>query len=291
MFHLEKLNRRKFLHTAAIAAAGVTFLGGEAFAETKDVTVVKLDIPLRRLPPSFDGFTIAELSDFHYERFTIEPIRRAVEIVNRLAPDLVVLCGDFVTRPLFERPKLLVDVAGQAAPCADILSKLSAPEGVYAVLGNHDVVSDSGRITHILAQHHIPVLRNRSVALSRGGDRIWLTGVDDAYNGEPDLGAALRDVPANETTILLVHEPDFADEAALLPVDLQLSGHSHGGQIWIPGLGAPWLPPLGRKYPRGLYRVRDLILYTNIGIGTIHAPIRINSPPEVTLFRLRAWNA
>ena len=86
---------------------------------------------------------------------------------------------------------------------------------------------------------------------------------------------------------MLAHEPDFADEAALTSVDLQLSGHSHGGQIWIPGMGAPWLPPLARNYPRGLYKIENMVLYTNIGIGTIRAPIRINCVPEVTLITLR----
>jgi len=289
LFHLEKLNRRKFLYTAALAAGGMTLLGGDGFAESNDVRVVQMDIALRRLPGSFDGFTIAQLSDFHYELFTSKPISRAVAMVNRLAPDLIALTGDFVTAPLFEKPDTMRKAAWRAAvPCADILSKLAAPEGVYAVLGNHDVLSDSGRITHILAERHIAVLRNRAVVLRRGEEKIWLVGIDDAYLGRPDLGTALRDVPANDTTILLAHEPDYADEASLLPVDLQLSGHSHGGQIWIPGLGAPWLPPMARKYPRGLYRVGDLTLYTNIGVGTIHLPIRLNCPPEITLIRLRA---
>ncbi|MBV9182377.1 MAG: metallophosphoesterase [Acidobacteria bacterium] len=291
LFPLNKLNRRNFLFATALAAGGVTGLAGEGFAETHELKVVKLEIPLERLPRSFDGFTIAQLSDFHYELFTAKPISQAVEMVNRLAPDLVALTGDFVTSPLFEGPRSLRKVAALAAPCAAILSKLRARYGVYAVLGNHDVASDSGRITRILADNEIPVLRNRAIALKRRADRIWLVGLDDAFIGRPDLGEALKEVPADEATILLAHEPDFADEAVLLPIDLQLSGHSHGGQVWIPGLGAPWLPPLARKYPRGLYRIRNLTLYTNIGIGTIHAPIRINCPPEITLIRLRALNS
>ena len=288
MLQLKNLNRRKFLAATALAAGSVSFLGGEGFAESSAVVVVRHDIALARLPRSFDGFTIAQLSDFHYEQFTEKPITEAVAIVNRLAPDLIVLTGDFVTSPLFELPKTLRSAASAAEPCAAILRKLRAREGVYAVLGNHDVAADPGRITRILAGHHIPVLCNRSVALERDGQTMWLVGIDDAFIGHADLAAALRGIPAEETTILLAHEPDFADRAALLPIDLQLSGHSHGGQIWIPGLGAPWLPPLARRYPRGLYQVRDLTLYTNIGIGTIHAPIRLNCPPEVTLLRLRA---
>jgi len=131
-------------------------------------------------------------------------------------------------------------------------------------------------------------LQNRAVRLERDGARIWLAGVDDISKGNPNLPRTLSGIPPGETTILLAHEPDFADQAARYPIDLQLSGHSHGGQVWIPGIGAPWLPTLARKYPRGLYRIEQLILYTNIGIGTIRAPIRINCPPEVTLITLRS---
>src|SRR5215470_689986 len=102
LFHLEKLNRRKFLYTAALGAGGMAFLADDGFAECKELRVVKLDMPLPRLPRSFDGFTIAQLSDFHYELFSKKPITQAVEIVNRLAPDLIVLTGDFVSAPGYE---------------------------------------------------------------------------------------------------------------------------------------------------------------------------------------------
>src|SRR5437879_13384073 len=95
-------------------------------------------------------------------------------------------------------------------------------------------------------------------------------------------------MPPGEPVVLLAHDPDFAEDGVLSPVDLQRSGHSHGGQIWIPGIGAPWRAALGRKYPRGIYRLGNLTLYTNIGIGTIRVPLRINCPPEVTLITLRA---
>jgi predicted MPP superfamily phosphohydrolase len=106
--------------------------------------------------------------------------------------------------------------------------------------------------------------------------------------GKPDLTRTLTSVPKEETVVLLSHEPDFADEATRHSVDLQLSGHSHGGQIWLPIIGAPWLPPFAEKYPRGRYQVGGLTLYTNIGLGTIRVPIRLNCIPEITLFTLRA---
>ena len=154
-------------------------------------------------------------------------------------------------------------------------------------MGNHDAASYPEKIAEALLGYRIPVLRNSSLAIERGTDRVWVAGIDDLLRGEPDLDLTLSRIPRNETTILLAHEPDFADDAAARSVDLQLSGHSHGGQIWIPGIGAPWLPPMARKYPRGLRSIGNLKLYTNIGIGTIRAPIRINCRPEITLITLR----
>ena len=287
LFH-PKLSRRKFLYTGLLGAAGASAFGLDGFVESYRPHLVKLEISLARLPEAFDGFTIAQLSDFHYEEhFSVVPIRKAVEIVNSLKPDLIALTGDFVTVPMFGGRSSKIEAANCAAPCAEILHALQAPMGKFAILGNHDAQAGSTRITGMLRDHGIPILRNRALPLERDTDRLWLIGVDDALRGEPDLGAAIRHIPDNDRRILLAHEPDFADESSLLPIDLQLSGHSHGGQIWIPGIGAPWLPPLSRKYPRGLYKVGNLTLYTNIGIGTIRAPIRINCPPEITLLTLR----
>ena len=270
-----------------LAAAGGSALGADGFVESNYPHVVRMEIPLTRLPEAFDGLTIAQLSDFHYDHFSAVPIRKAVETVQSLKPDLIALTGDFVTVPVLERPTSLRRAASTAAPCAQILQGLQAPMGKFAILGNHDGEAGGVRIARMLSDHGVPVLRNKAVPLERGIDRLWVVGIDDVLRGEPDLGAAIGKIPANEATILLAHEPDFADEASLRPIDLQLSGHSHGGQVWIPGIGAPWLPPLSRKYPRGLYQVGNLTLYTNIGIGTIRAPVRINCPPEITLITLR----
>lgn len=255
--------------------------------ESNHPRLVQIEIPLSRLPRSFDGFRLVQLSDFHYaEHSSAVPIRRSIEIVNSLNPDLIVLTGDFVTVPLLVHALSLNEVVNSVEPCTAILRRLQSPK--YAILGNHDAMSYPGRIVRTLEQSGIRVLRNQSVPLQRGQERIWLAGIDDLLRGQPDAGATISGIPETETTILLAHEPDFADDAALMPVDLQLSGHSHGGQIWIPGIGAPWLPPMARIYPRGIHRIRNLTLYTNIGIGTIRAPIRINCPPEITLITLRA---
>jgi uncharacterized protein len=282
--------RRQFLYTGAVAIAGAATLGMDAYLESYRLQLKRIEIPLRRLPREFDGFTIAQLSDFHYEeKFSAVPIRRSVNLVNNLHPDLVVFTGDFVTVPLVKfGSRAARQAANTAFPCAEILRHIQARHGSFAVLGNHDASSNPALVTDALRSHGIPVLKNSCVPIERGSVRLWLAGIDDALEGRPDLGAATKKIPPSETIVLLAHEPDFAEESVLTAVDLQLSGHSHGGQIWIPGFGAPWLPPLARKYPRGLYKVGNMTLYTNIGIGTIRTPIRINCVPEVTLITLRS---
>ena len=283
------LTRRNFLQIAA----GVVATGGLALAE--DTTVLEpnhpiltaIEVALAKLPAAFDGFTIAQLSDFHYDENSLTPIRAAIEIVNSLHPDVAVLTGDFVTVPALDHGIQKKRAASAAEPCAKLLANLQPRLGMAAVLGNHDVESDAPRITAALQSNGIPVLRNRSIPVEQAGSRIWLSGLDSMLEGHPDLDLAMQGVPAKELVVLLVHEPDFADDAARYPVDLQLSGHSHGGQIWLPVVGAPWLPRFARKYPRGLHRIGSLTLYTNMGLGTIRLPVRLNCPPEVTLFTLR----
>jgi predicted MPP superfamily phosphohydrolase len=281
--------RRQFLYTGAAVVAGVTALGTDGYLESYNLQLSKIEIPLHRLPHQFDGFTIVQLSDFHYEEeFSAIPIRRSVELVNHLHPDLVVLTGDFVTVPMFSFGSQAARTAANAVfPCVAVLSHIQSRMGSFAILGNHDAHSNPALVQSGLRAHGIPLLKNSCVAIEYGGARFWLAGIDDALEGQPDLGAAIEKIPTGEPIILLAHEPDFADEAALTAVDLQLSGHSHGGQIWIPGLGAPWLPPLARNYPRGFYKIENMVLYTNVGIGTIRAPIRINCVPEVTHITLR----
>ncbi len=264
-------------------------MGTDGYLQSYGLQLKRIEIPLARLPEAFDGFTIAQISDFHYEeRFSAVPIRKAVELVNKLGPDLIALTGDFITVPMFEYGWHTYRESGKTAgPCAEALSPLHARAGRFAVLGNHDAYAHADLVTDSLQSHGIPVLKNTAVPIERGSARIWIAGIDDALEAQPDLGLAIKKIPAGETTILLAHEPDFADQAAMSAVHMQLSGHSHGGQIWIPGIGAPWLPPLARNYPRGLYKIQNLTLYTNMGIGTIRAPIRINCVPEVTLITLR----
>ena len=272
-----------------IASAALAVEAKSIITGTEDPRLVSVEIPLVRLPVAWDGLTIVQLSDFHYDPdVTVPPIRKAIEITNGLRPDLIVLTGDFVTVPplskLFHNKK---HAAGVAEPCAALLGQLSAPLGVFAVLGNHDADSDPEFIVGCLQANRIQVLRNRSLPFERQGKRLWLAGVDDVLEGDPDLDLTVKGIPSDEAVVALVHEPDYARRVAEHPVDLQLSGHSHGGQIVLPLVGPPYLPPLGRQYPKGLYQLGQLTLYTNVGLGTIRIPARLNCPPEVTLIKLR----
>lgn len=286
------VTRRRFLQTtaAALGSGSLAIAADGAFLEPAHPQLVRLDVPLARLPKAWDGLTILQLSDFHYDDyFTVIPIRKAIQIANSLQPDLVVLTGDFVTIPAFNDYLHNAKRAGDAAePCAYHLAQLRARLGVFAILGNHDADSDPARVVHALEPRGITVLRNQSIPLERGKARLWLAGIDDPLVGKPDMDSTLGSVPRNEPVVLLSHEPDFADHAAKYPVDLQLSGHSHGGQVWLPIVGAPYLPEMARKYPRGLYQIGGLTLYTNSGLGTIRMPVRFNCPPEVTLFTLKS---
>ena len=270
-----------------MAAAGIAAIAADAMLlEPNRPRLIRKEIALRRWPIRLDGFTIALLSDFHYDPyFSVHPIRKAVDVVNGLHPDLIALAGDFVTVPWFGNVAKGAAVA--AEPCAELLRKLRAPHGVWSVLGNHDVFSDADQVTNALHAAGITTLSNRSVAIEKEGARFWLGGVDDVLGGSADLPGTLRSVPGDEAVVLMAHEPDYADYVAGYPVDLQLSGHTHGGQVRLPFMRPLYLPELAQKYIWGLFKIRTLTLYTTAGIGTVDLPVRWNCPPEITLISLR----
>jgi predicted MPP superfamily phosphohydrolase len=275
--------RRRFL--GAAIGAGLVAVAGDAIVEPNLPRIVRRDLLLPRWPERMNGFKIALLSDFHFDPyFSIHPLHAAVSMVDNLRPDLIVLTGDFVSAPLTGDRRR---GALAAEPCARLLRQMTAPHGLWAVMGNHDDSTDPQHVTRVLESEKIRVLANQSEAIERDGARIWLAGVNDVLSNTADLTKTLLPVSSGEAVILLAHEPDFADYAARFPIDLQLSGHSHGGQIRIPLLPPLYLPPLAKKYILGQYQVGSLALYTNAGLGTIDVPLRFNCPPEITLLTLR----
>jgi predicted MPP superfamily phosphohydrolase len=278
--------RRSFLRTA-IGGLGFATVGGYSFFfEPHSPVVEQVEIFLPRLPEQFNGFKIVQLSDLHYgPHISTADLTGVVEATNELQPDLTVITGDFVSVPLFGDPSR---ARKDAEPCASVLAGLSARAGRFAVLGNHDHSAGADWVATPLNLIGIAVLRNRAVPIESNQARLWVAGVDDVLTHGADLQRALEQVPKNEPTVLLAHEPDYADHVARFNVDLQLSGHSHGGQVRLPLLGAPILPAMARKYPIGLRRVGPLHLYSNRGIGVIDPPARFNCPPEITLLTLRS---
>jgi predicted MPP superfamily phosphohydrolase len=276
------LTRRNFLGLAAGSAAALAFYAGEIARH--ELEIVHLTITLPRLPEAFTGMKIVQISDIHFQEYTEAAFLDAiVRKVNALAPDLVVLTGDFVSsKPLPRRFSVRLGYH-----CAERLSRLTCPLR-YAILGNHDCLVGSHAIIDALHSHGIPVLADSFVPLERNGQRVWLAGIKDVLEERPDLEAALpAGRSAHEPVILLAHEPDFADHAVGRQVDLVLSGHTHGGQILLPMLPPLLLPDMGIKYVHGLFRLSDgMQLYVNRGIGAVTLPFRFRCQPEVTVITL-----
>jgi len=240
------------------------------------VTTVPLTLP--HLDPEFEGYRIAQLSDLHVvEEMPQRYLDRVMRLTNQQQPDLIAITGDLVTN-LPQRYAQRIEAA---------LSQLKAP--TVAVLGNHDHWSNPWIVRLILLGSQVTDLSNSVYTVQRGQAQLHIAGVDDLWAGAADLDQVLLQLPRQGAAILLAHEPDFADVAvATHRFDLELSGHAHGGQIAIPFVGAPVLPPYGKRYPIGQYQIEDLIQYTNRGIGMVSPRVRLNSRPEITVFQLSA---
>jgi uncharacterized protein len=278
-------SRRKFLGLAA--GAGVAAVAADSLViEPNRPIIERKEIALRRWPAQLEGFTIALISDLHYDpHFSAHPLHAAVGMVNDLHPDLIAITGDFVTQPLVSDDD--EKAAAAAEPCAQLVARMRATHGVWAVLGNHDWFTDPIFVSNALRAQGVRILSNSATPIEANGSRFWLAGVNDVMSQTADLHATLSVVPNDEPTVILVHEPDFADRVARHPVDLQLSGHSHGGQVRFPFIPPIYLPHLAKKYYQGLYNIGPLTLYTNRGLGTIVVPVRLNCPPEITWITLR----
>lgn len=259
---------------------------GKGFFDTDDLTIYEEEIVLRSLPRAFDGIRIVQISDIHAGSWrSPDPFRRARAMIEQLKPDVLVITGDFVN---FD-PKELEFIRRD-------LVRLRADVGVFASLGNHDHYcspQNHSLLRSMISNSGIKLLVNTNVPLTVNGETIYLLGTDNTGLGQnfADLPAALVGVEPGAPTILLAHDPTFWDKQVRrkAPVDLMLSGHTHGGQVGIHFLGVELsVAQVVYKQWAGLYRDGEQYLYVNRGLGTVGPPIRIGIPPEITVLTLRS---
>ena len=268
--------------------AGLTAITGLGYitqVEPAWLDIVHLRVRLRRLPAAFSGLRVVQISDIHLGGWMDrERLDEVVQAVLAEAPDLVAITGDFLIGRGWDehRQKALKDLSRALVPLVEFCPTL-------AVMGNHDYWTDSERVRDMLRATEIIELSNSVYTLKRGVAQFHIAGVDDVYEDCDRLDKVLAQLPADGAAMLLCHEPDFADKSAATGrFDLQISGHTHGGQIVIPFIGPIHTPRHGHKYPLGMYQVGNMIQYTNRGAGMARLPVRFNCRPEITVFTLEA---
>ena len=283
---MKKFNRRSFLKRSFIYITTIfcSLAGGRYYMKDIEPSwVEKTNFtylhPL--IPESFHNIRIVQFSDTHIGfQYGLSDLEKTVETIQSLNPDIICFTGDLMDNP---------NLYQETEDIKTILSKLEAPLGKYAVFGNHDHGGYGTEIyKEIMSNSGFSLLVNESNLITQGdGSQIVISGVDDAMLGKPNLDTSLPKQADNLFTILMSHAPDYADYARQYPVQLQLSGHSHGGQIQIPILGAVVTPPFAEKYREGAYTTGNLALYVNRGLGTTRIPYRLFSRPEITVIDLQ----
>ncbi|WP_019535716.1 metallophosphoesterase [Paenibacillus ginsengihumi] len=281
------MTRRKFIKrsirlAAALMVAPASGFGYARWVEPGWLETVSVDVKLPRLPQAWDGMRIIQFSDLHLGFYLhAEDLPPLVATINRLQPGLICFTGDLLDHP--------IDRAERTA-AAKALAELHAPYGKYAVLGNHDYGGRPENAASLLSEAGFQVLRNGLARLEHPGGAFCIAGVEDSVKGIPDLGGALWGSRDEEFKLLLAHCPDFALTAANFPVDLQLSGHSHGGQVRIPFYGHVVTPLEAKHFVQGMYSLNNgkLQLYVNRGIGMSLLPVRFFCRPELTVITLRS---
>jgi len=264
-----------FSPTVIRGALRLSGLYGRARRNAADVQVRHHDIVVPALPAAFDGFTILQISDLHVD-MNEGAMRRLNELLPDLRYDLCVLTGDY-------RGKTFGPYDATIEGMARMRAHIAGP--AYAVLGNHDTI----RMVPALETMGIRMLLNETLPLVRGAARLHLAGIDDAHYYRVDnIEKAASPIPDGEFSILLSHTPEIYRQAAHAGFDLMLSGHTHGGQICLPGAIPITLDAtLPRRMGSGAWRYRRMVGYTSVGVGSCIVAVRINCPPEITLHRLR----
>jgi predicted MPP superfamily phosphohydrolase len=270
-------SRRAWLRRAAAATCAAVGAGAAyPLLEAKWCGIRRLRLAVPDLPPAFHGRTLVFLADLHHGPFTpLSYIRRVVAQVNAIRPDLIALGGDYVSG----RPYI--------APCIAELAGLRARWGTVAVLGNHDHWNGTSRCRAALDAAGITRLDNTGVWIEHAGDRLRIGGVGDLWTDRQDLAAALGSAREGDAVIVLSHNPDFVEEIDDPRVGLVLSGHTHGGQVVLPGFEVHWAPTrFGAKYLRGLCQGPVAPVFVTSGVGTTGPPVRLFCPPEIVAITL-----
>lgn len=242
--------------------------------------LVNVNVKINDLPFTFHNYRIINLTDIHLGQWiSPEYLNGVADYVNSLNPDMITLTGDYVSYIL----------EGYENDLLDSFKKLKAKDGKFAVLGNHDHWAGAEEIRKILKKSNIVDLSNDVFTIEKDGEKLNISGVDSLTVGADDLDKVLEKLPHDGASILLVHEPDFAKISSKTNrFDLQMSGHSHGGQLVIPGVKTtPFRCSYSIKYPVGAYKVKNMIQYTSKGLGTNSFWIRVNCKPEITQFYLK----
>ncbi len=278
---------RQLLSTAKLdfLLLGVSGLSSAFFVPSNWLKVETLHLKLGRLAPAFSGLRVALISDIHMGGWMNKTrLQQVAGSVLAQRPDVLFITGDFLLgRGFTESSKQWIE------DLRAVLSPLARAVPSFAVLGNHDYWTKPEAIREMLCCSGIRDLTNTVFTLTRAGEHLHLCGVDDIQAGRVRLNDAIAQLSDSGAAILLAHEPDFATQSAATgKFDLQVSGHTHGGQIVLPFYGPPILPYLGKKYPSGLYKVKDMFQYTNRGVGMDKFAVRFNCPAELTLFILES---
>ena len=271
------MHRRSFLKaTLAVAVPAPAVAAGYGLFEAGWVRIDRQTLPLARLPRSFDGTTIAFLTDIHHGPFTsLDYVTAVVRTTLTLRPDIIILGGDYSHKD-----------GKYIRPCLEALAGLKAPLGVFGVLGNHDYWHGVRETTEGMKAARIVELTNGGEWIRRGSDRFRIAGVNDLWSGKVDGQAALGNATPDDACLLVSHNPDYAENLRDVRVGLILSGHTHGGQVVFPG-GAPFVPSrYGQKYLHGLVQAPETLVYVSRGLGTSGVPVRFGSRPEINLITL-----
>jgi predicted MPP superfamily phosphohydrolase len=277
-YHSVVLVTRRAALNSLLAGGVGTVIGGGAYGlaySRHQIQVVRATVPVSRLPLALDGLRVGLITDLHHsEMVPAQDVLRASALMMAERPDLILLGGDFVTW----RDRSFV------VPCSEALAGLHAPLGVYAVVGNHD---DDRDMPAALISHGYEVLRDARTTIRARGETIDLVGVRYWTRRRLDIARLVRG--AEGTVILLAHDPRRLSEAAALDIPLVLSGHTHGGQVVLPGIGAI----AARKFPvvAGIGRQGNSSIFVSRGVGTVYVPYRLNCPPDVSVVTLTSRGA